>query len=214
MNYWGIIIDNERSYFERYFELISSTIKVESEKLNTKAEEVGSMVSKGEADGNDADDYLADLAYELSELDELMHRSFVLSVFVFMEDLITQLCKQIQKSANQTFSVKDLGGSGISRSLKYLEKVLGKQFPSDPDLYSRLEVAWKIRNALAHSGGIVEKGNRPVIEAFIAKNPGSLCMSQVGRIEISASYAKSMIELNAEICGEIQKHWREKDTVF
>lgn len=55
----------------------------------------------------------------------------------------------------------------------------------------------------------MEKGNRAVIEAFMAQNPLLLQLVMLGEIKISQEYAESMITLNTEICNEVFKAEKE-----
>ncbi|MDP2655887.1 MAG: hypothetical protein Q8P17_05280 [bacterium] len=206
------LVDEKKRYFDRYLTLIRETAKAETESLNAKAEEVRKIVKEKGLDPYEGEEHLADLAYEVGEMAQLMQRSFVLSIFVSMEDIITRLCRHIQKESKQSFSVTDLSGSGIGRSIKYLEKILGKPFPSNAEMKTRFEVAWKVRNALAHAGGVVDSGNRTMIETFISKNPTLLSIDKTsGEVEVSEEYAVSMVTLNEEICNEVSKHWTSKD---
>lgn len=206
------LMNEKRRYFDKYLALIRETAKTEIESLNAKAEEVRKITKEKGLDPYEGEEHLADLAYEVGEMAQLMQRSFVLSVFISMEDMITRLCRHIQKESKQSFSVTDLAGSGIGRSIKYLEKILGEPFPSDPEMRIRFEVAWKVRNALAHAGGVVDSGNRTMIETFILKNPTLLSIDKTsGEIEVSEEYAASMVTLNEEICNEVSKYWTSKD---
>ncbi len=211
MGFWQLVIDDRNRYFEKYLDLILETAKIEEKKLEDIVKELRGKTAEGTS-RDEVEEHLSELAYEVGEMEELMYRSFVLSVFIFMEDTITRLCHHVQLESKQAFSVRDLSGSGISKSIRYLETILGKPFPQDPDLHSRFEVAWKVRNALAHADGDVEGGNKALIENFISKNPELLRINprgtETGEIWVSAGYAKSMITLNKEICDEISKNWR------
>lgn len=213
-SFWQLVIDDKKRYFEKYLDLILDTTKTENDTLTAKTEEVRRIVKEKGLDPDEGEEHLAELAYEVGEMEQLMYRSFVLSVFISMEDLITRLCNHVQRESKQSFSVRDLGGSGISRSIRYLETVLEKSFPADAGLCSRFEVAWKVRNALAHAGGDIEGGNKIIVETFISENPGLLRVNSIssnrGEIWVSAEYAASMVVLNEEICDEVSKNWKTK----
>lgn len=139
-----------------------------------------------------------------------MYRSFVISVFVFMESQITSLCNHIEDYSSQVFSHKDLAGNGIGRSIKYLEKVLGKNFPNSLYLKPRFEIAQKIRNALVHNYGVIKDNDISQIKAFIKQNPDILELSKDGEVYVTYKYAEAMLYLNKDICKEVSKNWKIK----
>jgi hypothetical protein len=205
------VVDNNSQYFTEYLQLISSTIDTKTKNLDSHEKKIRKEIEGKPAHyKEDADDYLADLSYKIDELEQMLYRSFVISIFIFMEDLLSQLCMHLKKQEKQKFAHTDLKGNGVDRSIKYLEKVLGTKFPKESEIKEKFDVAWVIRNALVHADGQIKKQNIPLIKAFIKKNPEFLSLDFIGKISITYKYAQSMIDLNTKFAKEISDNWLEE----
>ena len=92
---WYSIFDMESDYFDSYLELIKSTIDLKITKLNKEYKAFEESVKKGEIDQETLDrhgDWGADEVYEIDKLEELLYRSFVVSVFIFIERSLNDFC--------------------------------------------------------------------------------------------------------------------------
>lgn len=139
-----------------------------------------------------------------------MYRSFVMSIFIFMESQISDLCNHVFKRTNQNFNYKDLSGTGVSRSVKYLDKALRIKFLSDINLEIEFNIARIIRNSIAHSQGLIlEKDQKTQIQLYIDKNSNMLSFDE-GRVIIKYDYLKKLMALNEKICKEISNNWKQK----
>lgn len=206
---WISIIDDKTRFFSGYLELIKKSIDEEEAKLEARDKEIksGKVKPHRDEDGYEWDpgDDLADKAWEASEMEQLMYRSFVVSVFMFMESQIADVCDAIYKSREQKFSYKDLKGNGIERQISYLEKVLGATFLNDEDIKLKFKTAQIVRNALAHNDGKIHDDNVQRISEFIKKYPDSIELEN-NLLHFEHKYAESLIELNQQICSEIEKY--------
>lgn len=209
---YNLVIDDNHSYFKRYLQLIKTTIDKEKDEYVLEEKRITEIMSE-ESNNNileQGESYLADLEIQTEQVEQLMYRSFVVGVFVFMEARITNLCEHTEKYYKQVFSYRDLTGNGISRSIMYLERVLGEKFPADPIIKFKFEIAQKVRNALVHNEGITKDENYQKIKEFIKKYPCFLRVDDVGRVSITYEYANEMINLNKYICKEISRKWKTK----
>jgi hypothetical protein len=204
---WTIPIDDKNSYFRDYLSLIKSTLDKEEAILLKKDEAIKNGETKPFTtdDGYyfDPSEELADMAYEIDEMGQLMYRTFVIGVFVFMESQINKTCEFVQSSKKQKFSYKELKGNGITRSTKYLKDVLEMEFPS-LEARDDLEVARIVRNALVHNDGEVDESGVNKVAAYIAKYPDRLALDN-SIISIMHPYAESLISLNQAICREVEE---------
>lgn len=206
-----LIAERERQYFKQYLELIKFRVDDEKKKLDAFHEEV--QKEKGNAQYDDMAEYLHNLAYEKWEFEQLMYKSFVVSVFIFIEDLATQLCIHLQRETKQSFSYKELAGNGVGRSINYLKKLLKEHPISDPKTLERFIVAQKVRNSLVHADGILKKEDLPAVVAFVKKYPEILEVDdQTRRVNLSYAYTESMLELLSKFTSELRKHWKETNS--
>ena len=197
-------------YFEDYLDLIKQTIEGDTKKLNEKNQELKDSGAKSFTyeDGQHCDPYdeLADEAFRLSEMEQLMYRTYVIGVFIFIEDQINGVCSSIERADKLMFSYKDLKGSGVSRSIKYLETTTGKDFPAHKDTRENFDIAKIIRNSLVHQDGFIDDNNRTKVEEYITKYPKILSLTQLGKIEITYNYAMTLVNLSRKINLELEKY--------
>src|SRR3990167_4228334 len=191
---WNFIVKKDSSYFEKYLDFIKTTVQQDEERVKQEEAKISKVVTEKEevTDENNfisVDDYLADLFGDHKQLEQIMYRSFVISIFAFIEAKIVDLCKHIKEERVQLFSYTDLSGArGIGQSVKYLEKVLMlDKFPINNKLYDEFNIAHKIRNYLVHEEGKIKS-------------------EDTIKIKITFEYAKSLIALNKNICNEISQN--------
>ncbi len=209
--FWHLVIDSNDEYFEGYLNLIKRFSNSEQANLDLESKRWDDLIAKG-ADPEEAGHQLGDQAYRLEEMQQLMYSSFVVSLFIFMEARLVDLCNFIQKSNKQTFGVHDLSGMGVGRAIKYLEKVLSCSFPVDPKVRSDFNVAWKLRNALVHNEGIIHPDNQKIIQDFIKAKSKILSFDSHNKIMITLDYLDSLFVLNKSLCNEISDKWGTKNS--
>lgn len=194
-----------KDYFYEYLKLIEA--KVTSNKLALKEREAEILATlrtnhPDALDEYDPDDYLSDIAIEQFELEQVVYRSFIVSIFIFIENFASDVCNTLQREEKQLFGYKDIKGTGVGRSITYLEKILGCHPISDPELRERFNIALKVRNAVVHSDGALKKEDLVSIRKFISKNPGML-QESLGDVEITHRYAESLILLSSEFADTL-----------
>lgn len=213
--HWHIPIEDKNTYFRKYLGLIDDTVKKDFQKIEDFEKDVknGKIEYAVDPSGHEWDpsDYIGDMVWEANEIEQLMLRSFVIGVFVFMEARITQLCEFTYRRKKSVFSYTDLKGSGIERSIKYIESTLNIKFPEDSSLMEDFKVAKVIRNSLVHKEGKIETGDIKLIDTYIKKNHNLLSLDVSNTVQITNEYALSLIELNSKICSEVEKHHKYDD---
>ena len=168
-------------YLKKNLELIKDSIS-EKYSLDPASERVLNAI----ASSTEEHDETENLAYDTHALEQLMYKSFVISVFIFIEARVVDLCKYVKKTKNQVFSHTDIKGPrGIGQSLKYLQ-TLDITFCSE-GIKKDLDAGLKIRNAIVHNDGILENGKK---------------------IDITYEYALSLIALSSSVCDGVLEQFK------
>jgi hypothetical protein len=204
------MVDEKNRYFERFLVLIKTTTDDDEKQIEIEREKISEQKKHHLSSENEDnfDDYLADLANEAYEMKQMMHRSFVVSVFLFMESRISSLCDHVFKETRQKLNYRDLPGAGVIRSVRYLEKILDITFIPDLRLREEFEVARIIRNSIVHNGGVVDKDDKTKIEKYMKQYPNRLDFYDY-TISIKYDYLRALFILNSNICDEVSKNWKE-----
>lgn len=205
---WKLFSDMKNGYFEEYLELIKTTIENDRQKVNKRAEEIeksGAKTIVTEDGVFEPYDEVTDAHWEIEEMEQLMYRTHIIGVFIFMEAQITSICETIYKKDNILFSYKDLNQTGVSRSIKYLKTVLKQDFPADISTREEFEIAKIVRNALVHTEGRIREENISKIENYISTHKDLISL-KMKEVKVTYEYAKSIIELSKKICNELETH--------
>ncbi len=208
MDFWQIIIDDKITYFNQYLTLIKETVAKQDKEYNEAIVHAKKFYEDSIDEGFTVEDYLSDIAYEHYQLVEILYKSFVVSVFIFIENQTADLCNHLRNIQKEKFSYKDLKGMGISRCMVYLEKVSGENFPINPVLSEDLNVARIVRNSIIHNDGKVNDNEIQLIQEYIKKKP-ILKLGQNSTIQIDLSYCEELISINQTFISKISKLWRE-----
>ncbi|MCX6753512.1 MAG: hypothetical protein NTV03_00410 [Candidatus Nomurabacteria bacterium] len=197
----------ETEYFENYLNLIKTTIENDSKKIEERFQ---AIKDSGEEpfttdEGYEYNPYgeLEDEMFSLQGMEQLMYKTYLIGILVFIEDQINNVCTSIEREDKLIFSYKDLKGSGVSRSIKYLETVIRKDFLADLETRKHFEIAREIRNSLVHQDGRIDKDYIKKIEAYITEYPNMLSIEYTYKIQITYNYAKSLINLSKKINSEL-----------
>ncbi len=207
---WSLIIDSNTQYFQDYLSLIEAFNESQHDELASEKERIEREITKG-ADPQEGGEYLSDLAYQTEEMEQLIYSSFTVSIFIFMEARVIDLCSHIERTNNQVFSHKDLQGNGIGRAVKYLNKMLGADFPIDEQIRKKFNVVWKIRNALVHNEGVVQDNDRSMLDTFLTDNSGMYRFDGNNKVSLTFNYIASLLDLNKSLCSEISSNWKVKE---
>lgn len=194
----ALIFDRRCDYFVRYLNIIETTIDEQKGKLKKISLEV-----HDEQEYMKRDEYLAAEGGDLEEIRQLMYRSFVISIFASMEEVLIDLCNDVQSKHSEIFSYDDLGGNGVQRALKYLEKIFKEKFPIDSDVYNDLKVVQEVRNVIVHNGARLKSSKQnALIWKFIKDHPKLLSQKEL-KVLFTLKYAESLIKLHKDLCSEV-----------
>lgn len=95
---------------------------------------------------------------DLAVMQKAFYSSFLIYIFSECEYTLDSVCREYARKTKQEIGLKDISGSGIERSIKYLSKVAKFTIP-DGGLKDKLFLMRDIRNCLAHSGAIINDTN-------------------------------------------------------
>lgn len=196
-------------YFEDYLKLIKKTIESDSKKIEDRFQELkasdAKVISTDEGYWDPFDD-VSDDAYQLSEMEQLMYRSYVIGVFIFIETQISDVCRILKRIKGTFFAYTDLKGNGVDRAIKYLQTISGDTLLADPLIKEEFEVAKIIRNSLVHNDAVIEHNDKKKIENYSKKHPKQISLSQYQEIEITHQYAESILLLSKKIKSILAKY--------
>jgi len=204
---WHLLIDDKNTYFNRYLELIKLTIDQQTSEYNTEEERVKKIDPQLIKDEPySINDYLGDLSYEHDQLNDLLLKSFVVSVLIFIEGQTALLCNHLHKLHKEKFSYKDLKGTGITRCINYLKRVTSIEFPHDKNLSLDLDIARIIRNAIVHSDGKIFDNDLSKLKEYATDN-SSVIINNDCSVTITSDYCNKLIKLNKKMMVEISNLW-------
>ncbi len=205
---WKQIFTAELEYFESYLQLIEKTIQSDWQRLEAEdmaMREAG--IKPGYDDSGvpyDPYDFLANQAYDVHRLEQLMLSSFVMTIFAFVEYRLNTICKITQNRKNIPFGYKDLKGSGIVRSIKYIDKLYGTKFLSETGLQTDLNTLIIIRNSITHNDSRLKNDYISKVNLYIKNNPGLFEVDELGKIQLERKYANFLIEFIKKIEKELE----------
>ncbi|MBE4591491.1 hypothetical protein BOO24_03825 [Vibrio navarrensis] len=93
----------------------------------------------------------------------IQRKSELISSYTILESGLNKVCEIFEENIDHPIKISDLSAHGIiSKSKKYLEKVVQIKFPRD-SLWLEIQLIQEIRNAFVHNEGTVKSGNRKLI---------------------------------------------------
>jgi len=106
-----------------------------------------------------------ELSNHTNEFEDLLRKSFFVSLYVFLENELNKDCKRLQQSiGNTTLSLENAKGKGIERAKSYLTQI-GCQFPFDKSReWQEIKCFNKLRNHIIHNNGKIT-----IVQGFFCK---------------------------------------------
>jgi len=205
---FNFVVIKNNEYFAEYLELIKHKIEEHSRKYKEEEERIADEITSrgGDLEYDYDPEMLTDFEVDQYEVQQMMYKSFVVSIFISMEYFTAEICEALRSEKGQLFSFKDMAGTGIGRSIKYLEKILGEHPIRDSSIREQFEIAWKVRNAVVHADGTIKKEDSPRLEKFIKKNSGLLRIEYGQVVSFAYPYAESLVKLHPQFVKALQSH--------
>ncbi len=106
-----------------------------------------------------------------------LHYSFIVLMFITIEDHLKKTCDLIQQANNTPLRAKDLRGDSIEQGMIFLDKLAG--IPrSELSYWPQISDLVKIRNCTVHTNGHIELSrDKAYLKELIKKNPDHLKLS-------------------------------------
>lgn len=198
-----ILIDYKDRYFKNYLSLIESAVKKEYQKYDKENKKfLRDKKNLSERDVYFGEEHFIELWFDICKTEQLLYRSFILSMFIFIEQEIIELCDSLFKKNKGIFCYKDLSGQGISRGIIYLEKKLNHKFPKSDDTRNKFKILHKIRNAIVHNNAKIIENDKIFMTQQIKNNNRLLKIDKYNEIILNYEYALDIINLYKGIYKE------------
>lgn len=202
--YFYFLVDEEINSFFEFLDNIKSDVGSKSKKIKEDWDKAIEAI--GDGCNSDANDHYSGKAEELDSYEQLLFKSFIIVLHSFIENYIFIVCNEIYRGKKPTFRHTDLKDSGILAGVRYINKVLNKNFPRKNEIKDDLNIIRYVRNCLVHANGSIEgfnNGNK--IKEFSLKNPTLLTLSN-NRISVNFGFLKFIMSTNNELVTEIRDH--------
>ncbi|TWI57915.1 hypothetical protein [Halalkalibacter nanhaiisediminis] len=113
-------------------------------------------------------------------------KGVLLNSYSLLENSLNDICSVYQKILNLEISYKDIQGSGIERSIKYLKKIIGNENINNNQQWSSIRDWNKIRNVIAHNDGFINESIENIIQKFdlVSYRAFSVNESTVGQMKV------------------------------
>jgi hypothetical protein len=90
----------------------------------------------------------------------LFRESVFLTIYAFLEDILAQVCTHLYASKSLSLQPNDLRGRGIERSRIYLKKIVGINFPDQPESKWDILISYsRLRNNIVHNFAGIDLAN-------------------------------------------------------
>jgi hypothetical protein len=103
--------------------------------------------------------FIGDRHTFLVQFPSILRSSLLISVYSFLENLLTKLCRELQEKMKLSVKYNSIAGKGIEKAKTYLIEVVGIEFPSNSIEWQLINDYKNIRNCFAHSEGVVKESD-------------------------------------------------------
>lgn len=103
----------------------------------------------------------------------LLRSSGIVTLYTFLEDQLNRLCSIYEIHLELGVRCKDLRGSGIIRSVSYLEKIIGINVNKNTQQWSEITRIQILRNIIVHTGGRIsdiDERKKQKIQIYLRDN--------------------------------------------
>ena len=154
-----------------------------NQEIEDKAQEIEDEDERSQFHAFSADDY-----ENFHQFNVILANSFFSTAYFFFEHSLMRMCQRSKTIHKCPFSVMDIKSrTNLDRAKKYMKR-LGIQFPSDAPEWTDIKRYNKIRNAIAHSGGIVLPNWRACELEFIEEKGILVGADTNPRLELTRSF--------------------------
>ncbi len=179
----------EMPSFYGYLETISEFLKAETKKHLEDIDDFKERIKSGKIVPYDKPDempleqqyeeHINDLLNEIEEFENILLKSFFVTIYGFLESKLMQQCRKLEKrNKDVTLSVSEIRGEGVQKAMTYLLKVQRIDFSlNNSSEWERIQNYNTLRNCIVHNEGRLDDGlkeGRDRLEKFIKRKDSSL----------------------------------------
>lgn len=147
LSYEWEILSKYLDLLERY---LANTFQDWERAIEQEARQIDDKFQRSEYYEFRSDEYHEHLSFR-----DILMNSFFLASFALFENQLMRICWRAQRNCGNSSSVKDIRSSSpTDRAKKYLRK-LGVEFPAETSEWQEITDYRKIRNTIAHEGGVL-----------------------------------------------------------
>lgn len=133
-----------------------------------------------------------------------LNYSFVVLVYITLETRLLRICSLLHESRKLPLRAKDLSGSGLERSMAFLEKLGGLSRQRLP-LWTQIRKLATIRNCIVHTSGFLEYSNDKKELLALIKDQSYLSKENRERLDAFERKEKRVVPVITTVqvqCGE------------
>jgi hypothetical protein len=135
-----------------------------------------------------------------------IQNSMVVSLATFLETFLDRLCSHVSLITRSELNVRDLRGSILEASRKYLTAI-GKFKAPNPAAWTEIGLFFKIRHVIVHVGGFTLGTNhQKAIEQF-CKSRSDIRLEH-GSIEIEPAFVEFLINQLQEFIQQLESDFK------
>jgi len=203
-------VRNDIEEFKYHVVGIENHFKTEVNNLIDYHERATSDLSDEEK--NEYFEFYSDGYWWLEEVfPQIQRKSELIGIFTVLEHNLNLLCSIYQKHIDSNIKLSDLRAEGIiDTAKKYLEKVVGLNFPSNHRSWSEIKRIQRIRNLFVHNDGKLKgsEKDKKSIKDYI-KRLNYLDLDQYERILIKQGFTVYCLDQFRELFDELFKSVEE-----
>ncbi|MED0994361.1 hypothetical protein P4T34_02535 [Bacillus mobilis] len=152
-NWLAISIDMELKTFEKYMNEMENFIINQLHELDAQySEEKKRCSSEEEATHIFEYQYENQFYYYENDFPHILRKSFIISLYSFLEQKLMEICKNLEYSNNKKLSLASMGSKGIFKYYKYLNEIANVDLTSVKKEWHQIIKINKIRNHFVHDG--------------------------------------------------------------
>lgn len=178
----------EMPSFNGYLETISEFLKAETKKHLEDIDNFKEQITSGKIVLDDDpgqltyEDHLNDLLNNIDEFEDILLKSFFVTIYGFLESKLMQRCRKLeQQNKGVVLSISEIRGEGVQKAMTYLIKVQRIDFSlSNSSEWEKIQNYNTLRNCIVHNEGRLDDGlkeGRGKLEKFIERKDSNLHLS-------------------------------------
>ena len=136
----------------------------------------------------------------------MFRASTITALISFVEISLSQICRDVRLITQEELRPRDLNGSAVEKSKKYLKRFGG--FTVDQVIWKRIDGIVQIRNALVHANGDIDQYRTPrQIREIVSETQG--LNETYGAISIDKSYLEHCLDCVEDLMSSLSFEMKE-----